>query len=151
MSLTTWLDGKVTRQKLASLIPPVPPDAPRLKRLMLPQGELAQFHDGEEGMRYVASVELKPGTVRGNHYHEKKREWFYMISGELFLIVQDLDSGIREQINLKPGDLVYISPKVAHAFQVQAPGYAVEFSPVAFDAADTYRAPLITPEHLFRR
>ena len=64
MSLTTWLDGKVTRQKLASLIPPVPPDAPRVKRLMLPQGELAQFHDGEEGMRYVASVELKPGTVR---------------------------------------------------------------------------------------
>jgi mannose-6-phosphate isomerase-like protein (cupin superfamily) len=111
---------------------------------MLPQGELAQFHDGEEGMRYIASVELKPGTVRGNHYHEKKREWFYLISGELLLVVQDLESAVREEIHLKSGDLVYISPSVAHAFGVQAPGYGVEFSPVAFDPADTYRTQLIT-------
>src|SRR5258705_6781662 len=69
MSETSLLSGKVTRQSLPILQPPTAPGSPVLKRLKLPQGELAQFYDGEPGIQYIAYIELLPGNPRGNHYH----------------------------------------------------------------------------------
>src|SRR5436305_702140 len=79
------LGGKVRKQALAVVQPPSVAESPTLKRLMLPQGELAQFYDGDEGIRYIAQIELQAGSVRGNHYHKAKEEWVYLISGEVNL------------------------------------------------------------------
>lgn len=138
----TCLQGKVSVESLPALTPPFPPDAPRRKRLSLPQGELASFHDGEPGMRYIAGIVLQPGSVRGNHYHEAKNERLYVVAGELDLVLEDVDTGERETVRLGPGDLACIPPRVAHALRVVQAGYAIEFSPEAFDAADTFRRPL---------
>jgi quercetin dioxygenase-like cupin family protein len=113
-----------------------------LKRVVLPQGELAQFYDAEEAIRYIASIELKEGTVRGNHYHEVKREYIYILSGELLLALEEVTSHAREQLRLQGGDLVLIQPGIAHALQVTQRGMAVEFSPDRFNPADTFRAEL---------
>src|SRR5438876_1722495 len=113
---------------------------PALKRVMLPQGELAQFHDSEEGIRYIASIELKAGTVRGNHYHKIKREYIYVLSGEVLLVLAELESRARETLEIKGGDLILIEPGIVHALQVKQTGRAVEFSPNRFDPSDTYRA-----------
>src|ERR1043165_2588050 len=99
-----------------------------LKRLMLPQGELAQFYDGDEGIRYIAQIELQAGSVRGNHYHKAKEEWVYLISGEVNLIVEDLESKAREAAVLQAGDLVFIKTGIVHALQVTKSGQAIEFS-----------------------
>src|SRR5258707_13192040 len=103
MSETTLLDGKVTKRTLPLVQPSSTPDSRTLKRLMLPQGELAQFYDGEEGIRYIAQIELQAGSVRGNHYHKVKHEWVYMMSGEVTLIVEDLESKARETALLVAG------------------------------------------------
>lgn len=113
------------------------------KRLLLAQGELAQFHDGEEGIRYLAAIQLVSGTARGNHYHRRKQEWVYLIAGAIQLVVEDVETKIRETFPMVTGDLVYISPGVAHTFVVQKKGLAVEFSPVRFDPADTARYTLV--------
>jgi hypothetical protein len=73
---TTLLNGKVLKRSLPLLQLPLGPDAPALKRLLLPQGELAQFYDAEQGIRYMAFIKLLPGQVRGNHYHKVKKNWF---------------------------------------------------------------------------
>jgi quercetin dioxygenase-like cupin family protein len=137
------LGGKVTKRELPIVHPASTPGSPALKRLMLPQGELAQFYDGEQGIKYIAQIELQAGSVRGNHFHKVKQEWVYMMSGEVMLIVEHLDSNTRESVQLKAGDLAFIQTGVVHALQVTKSGQAIEFSTARFDPADTYRQKLI--------
>lgn len=136
---STFLDGKVLKRTLPAMRPPVPAEAPVLKRLLLPQGELAQFHDGDDPVRYLAYIELLEGQARGNHYHKVKEESVYVIRGELELIVEDLASRAREVVPLRGGDLAVIQPGIAHALRTVKSGQAVEFSKARFDPADTYR------------
>jgi quercetin dioxygenase-like cupin family protein len=113
-----------------------------VKRLLLPQGELAQFYDSDDPVRYIAYVELRPGTVRGNHYHRIKEELVYLILGEIVLLVEEVDSKARESIRLKAGELAVIQPGIAHALRVVKAGHAVECSKTRFEATDSYRYPL---------
>jgi hypothetical protein len=133
-----FLAGKVRKISLPVVHGRPEPKAPHLKRLLLPQGELAQFHDGPEAMRYLAFVELRARAVRGNHFHKKKEEWIYMVSGELSLVLADINSGVRDTFTLACGDLAFISTGIAHALHVTQSGQAIEFSPAAFDPADSY-------------
>lgn len=61
-----------------------------------------------------------PGAVipRGNHYHKKKKEWFYIIKGTMKAKVQSLDWSIKEESvfdeNLKK--FIYIPPNTVHTF-----------------------------------
>ena len=133
-----FLDGKVLKQSLPVVPLPVEPDAPNLRRLLLPQGELAQFHNAEEGVRYIAFIELLPGQVRGNHYHKAKEEMLYVIQGEVLLLVTDVESKVQASVSLRAGDLAVIQTGVAHALRATAPGQAIEFSATRFDPADIH-------------
>lgn len=134
-----FLNGKLRRISLPCLRGSPGPDAPLLKRLLLPQGELAQFCDGAEPVRYIAAVELLPGHIRGNHYHHRKREWLYLFSGDVTLHAADSASLERLSLPLRPGDLAFFSPGLAHALDPRSHSLAVEFSPTPFDPADTHR------------
>ena len=133
------LAGKVTKRSLPVVKPPFGPEAPDLKRLMLPQGELAQFFNGEQPIQYIAFIELQPGSARGNHYHKVKSEWVYLIRGTMRLLVQDVEVNACESITLNAGDLTFIQTGVAHALEPLEPGLAIEFSSARFDPADIYR------------
>lgn len=139
---SSFLDGKVTKQSLPAVQPPVPADTPVRKRLLLPQGELAQFHDADEPVHYLAYIELLEGQTRGNHYHQVKEESVYVIRGELELVVEDVASRAREVVSLRAGDLAVIQPGIAHVLRTLKPGQAIEFSKARFDPADTHRFPL---------
>jgi len=143
MNSSTLLDGKVQIQSLPVIQGTPPADSPRLKRLFLPQGELAQFYSGEQGIRYIAFAELRPDCVRGNHYHNVKEEFVYLLSGESLLVVDDIECKTRASTTLKAGDLVFIRTRIAHAFRPVCAGQAIEFSSAAFNAADVHRFPLI--------
>jgi uncharacterized RmlC-like cupin family protein len=139
MAEIALLGGKIRKKALPVVHPPSGLESPTLKRLMLPQGELAQFYDGEEGIRYIAQIELQAGSVRGNHYHKVKEEWVYLISGEVNLIVEDLECKARENVSLVAGDLLFIQTGVVHALEITKSGQAIEFSTARFDPADIYR------------
>src|SRR5436305_10949814 len=109
MTETSLLAGKVVRQSLPILQPPTAPNSPVLKRLKLPQGELAQFYDGDPGIRYIAYLELLPGNPRGNHYHTHKPEWIYLLTGELSLFVEDLGTKKGEKLTMVAGEIVRIA------------------------------------------
>ena len=142
MRESTFLNGKVLKRSLPALHLPLGPDAPVLKRLLLPQGELAQFYDAEEGIRYMAFIELLPGQVRGNHYHKVKEELVYLIRGEVLLSIADIDSKAPASVALRTGDLAVIRTGIAHALRTVEPGQAVEFSSSRFDPADIHQFPL---------
>ena len=127
MSESAFLNGKVLKRSLPVFQLPLGPEAPALKRLFLPQGELAQFYDADEGIRYMAFIELLPGQVRGNHYHKVKEELVYVIRGEVLLSVADIDSKARASVTLRAGDLALIQTGIAHALRTSraGPGYRV--------------------------
>lgn len=143
MTETLFLERRVIKRTLSVIQGRPDSNAPILKRLFLAQGELAQIYDGADGIRYLAYVELRPGAVRGNHYHEMKEEGIYVIEGEIELVVEDPVSKERAPISLVSGDLVVIPVRVAHAFRTVRKGHAIEYSPTRFDPADAFGYPLI--------
>lgn len=138
MSHDSAFGGRATRTSLP-IVEPGAVDLPRLKRLILPQGDLAQLYEPDEGIRYLAWLELKVGSVRGNHHHRGKREFFYLIAGRVELVLEELESGARVKWQLAAGDLVYFKPGIVHAYCPTADGQAVEFSPQRFQAEGTLR------------
>src|SRR5579859_3526509 len=100
MTTTPFLAGKVIKHSLMVIEGRPGSDAPALKRLNLPQGELAQVYDGDEGIRYLACMELRPGCIRGNHYHEVKAEVIYIIRGEILLVVEDIVTRERASLSM---------------------------------------------------
>ncbi len=142
MAETEYLAGAVKKWSLPVITGPSGPDAPALKRLLLPQGELAQVYNADEGIRYMAVVETRVGFARGNHYHKVKQERIYVLRGEVVAIVEDIQTRARAEVPLRTGDLLLIQPGIAHALQTVEPGQAIEFGQVCFDAADIFTYPL---------
>ena len=139
----SFLDGRVRRESLPLLAVPTKPDDPELRRLDLPQGQLAQISRAEVAVRYMAWAELRVGGIRGNHWHHRKEEWIYLIEGGVELIVEDRDSKEHEEFTMVTGDLVVIDPGVAHALRPVRDGQCIEYSPVPFDPEDTEAYPLV--------
>jgi len=143
MTDETFFSGGLVRRRLPALTPDPQATLPVLKRLMLTQGELAQFHDSDLSVHYIAALELREGSVRGNHYHQTKVEHVYLMRGEIELIALEMKSGERVEVVMQAGDLVVIQPGVAHAFRIRQPGLAVEFAGTRFDPSDIHRHSLL--------
>ena len=142
MSETTILNGRGRKQSLPVVEPQNAAGSPTLKRLLLPQGELAQFFDGDEAIRYLAYIELRSGSARGNHFHKVKEEWIYLLSGEAMLLLEDIETKEQGILPLKVGDVAFVQTGIAHAIQVVQSGQAIEFSSARFDAQDIYKYPI---------
>ena len=138
MAESEYLAGKVLKWSLPVISGRPGPDAPALKRLLLPQGELAQVHDSDEGIRYMAVIETRIGCDRGNHYHKVKEERIYVLQGELLVLAENLQSRERASVRLQTGDLLLIETGIAHLLRTVEPGQAIEFSNTRFDAADIF-------------
>jgi len=143
MNEISFLDGKVVKRSLRIFEGAPPAGTIGPKRLILPQGELANFYDEPEGIRYLAYIELRQDSIRGNHLHRVKEEQVYIIQGEALLVIQEPSSGKKESINLSPGDLVKISTGIAHALKAVQRGHGIEFSTAQFDPTDIERVKLI--------
>jgi dTDP-4-dehydrorhamnose 3,5-epimerase len=66
---------------------------------------------------YVATI--KPGAVRGNHYHKKRIEWFLILNGKAKLYLEDLKTQKKVCLTLSSNAprVVTIFPRVAHALK----------------------------------
>jgi uncharacterized RmlC-like cupin family protein len=135
----TFLGGAVRKVSLPVFTNSPAPGAPAVKRLLLPQGELAQILDEGVPIQYLAFMELRAGSIRGNHVHKVKQEFVYIARGEALLALQDTVSKVRESISLRAGDLVFIPAGIAHALQVTQDGCGVEYAQARFDPSDTER------------
>lgn len=139
---TRHFAGRFVQHRLPMFELPVPPEAPVAKRLNLPQGELAQIHCAEEPIRYLAAIELREGSVRGNHYHLAKK-CVYLMSGALTVVLEDRETRERLEVEMEAGDRIDTAPGLAHALRITRSGWAVEFAPDPLDSGDTYRYPVI--------
>ncbi len=100
-------------------------------RIMEERGELAQIVN-DECFRHLVYLELKPGFFRGKHYHLKREEVFYVISGKVKAVFEDIETKERLEKILGTGDKVMILPKCAHVF------FPVEYSQLLHYSKDKY-------------
>lgn len=109
----------------------------REKRLIQDRGELVLLSDGEE-IRHITFFTLKPGPnfSRGGHYHKKKTEKFYLVSGRLRITLMDVETEETEVLELEAGQKVAIHPMCAHRFQAIVPSQVIEYYATAFDLED---------------
>lgn len=63
----------------------------------------------------VTEIFTRQGAVRGNHVHEQTTQWTYIVSGQLYMLLQDED-GLHPRVAVQ-GDLVCEPPGKPHAWK----------------------------------
>jgi mannose-6-phosphate isomerase-like protein (cupin superfamily) len=137
MAAQSFFGGRATVKTL--LVTDTPASrAEIVARLQSPRGEMAVLTDGTIPLRHLSYLEFRPAMFRGNHFHKLRHEYFYLIQGELTLVMADLASGERASVQMRTGDLAYITPGIAHVLNPATPGHAVEYAAEPFDLSDVY-------------
>jgi dTDP-4-dehydrorhamnose 3,5-epimerase-like enzyme len=111
------------------------------RRVSSEKGEMAQIlNRADEAFRHLVYWELdsgKSGQERGHHYHERKVERFYVLTGELELSLKDIESPAVKKVIVRAGERVTIHPRVAHAFLSLSYSQVLEYSTEPYDPSDT--------------
>ena len=79
--------------------------------------EMLKRNELKEDIKQVYVATIKPGHVRGNHYHLKRTEWLFIINGKAELYLEDIKTKekICLKISSKKPKVITIFPKIAHA------------------------------------
>jgi len=72
---------------------------------------------GTVGNLHVVSI--RPGTARGNHYHEDATEWLLVFGGPATILWRSAEQPAPKELDLKEGGpwLFEIPPLVEHAIE----------------------------------
>lgn len=112
------------------------------RRFFSSKGEMAQIlNRANEAFKHLVYWDLdsgRNGQERGHHYHVRKTEHFYILSGEIELYIEDLESSEKKKLLLNSGSRLAISPGVAHAFRSRTYSQVLEYSPEPYDPSDTH-------------
>jgi dTDP-4-dehydrorhamnose 3,5-epimerase-like enzyme len=128
--------NKVTIEKL-----PNTKEIPGPKRWEEERGEFVQVAY-QETMRHLAAFEIRKGYSRGNHYHEKKEEIFYVFQGKIKASLIDMDTLQKEEKILEKGNKIRVQPRCGHLFYGLEDALVIEYSPQIYDIADAYKVNL---------
>src|SRR5258706_1590236 len=103
-------------------------------RIISSNGEMSQISNGIPFV-FLLYIEflMHPNKIRGNHYHQKKDEFMYIIKGRLRAVYEDIDTNERQSMILEEGALVNVKPRCAHIYIPLEYTQAIEFSPNEYD------------------
>ena len=127
---------KVTAEKL-----PNTREIPGPKRWEEERGEFVQIAF-QETMRHLAAFEIRKGHSRGDHYHERKEEIFYVFQGKIKATFMDMDTFQQEEKILEKGNRIRVKPRCGHRFYGLEDTLVVEYSPQVYEKEDTYKVNL---------
>ena len=113
-------------------------ELPGAKRWKEERGTFVQIAYQEE-MHHLALFEIRKRFSRGNHYHRKKEEIFYLFEGKIRAIFMDMDTLQRDEKILEEGDKIRIKAHCGHIFYGLEDTLVAEYSPQVFDPEDSYK------------
>lgn len=108
------------------------------KRWVDEKGEFAQISYRED-IGHLAFFELRKGQSRGSHYHERKEEVFYVISGRIKAFFIDKENGEQQTYVLEKGMKIRVETLVGHVFYGMEDSLVIEYSPQYYDKEDAHR------------
>ena len=117
---------------------PVTRDFLPRKRLLEERGELALIEDGMaiHHLGYFSLVRDK--GCRGGHFHLKKTEHFYVVSGRLRLELADPETGEHAELTLGAGQRAVVHPGCAHRFRAEETAQVIEYYEGRYDRGDDH-------------
>ena len=137
------LDKKVIIEQL-----PIGGDNGLERRIFSEKGEMAQIlNRTDEAFKQLVYWELdstNSNQERGHHYHGRRIEQIYVLTGELELLLKDIESSDNKKVIINAGNRVTISPRVAHAYRSLMYSQVLEYSPEPYDPIDTYPYKVVT-------
>lgn len=96
------------------------------------RGKLVQLISG--GYAQINVLFSKAGTVRGNHYHKRCTEAFYVVSGSV--IVGVVNGEISEEITFLQGDFFQIQPEHVHSLHFEEDCTLVQLYDIPVENSD---------------
>jgi len=111
------------------------------KRWEEERGEFVQVAY-QEAVHHLAAFEIRKGFSRGDHYHEKKEEIFYIFQGRIKVSFLDMESLQKEERILEKGDKIRVKPRCGHLFYGLEDTVVIEYSPQVYDKEDSYKIDL---------
>ncbi len=100
-----------------------------VRRVPKPWGHEIVFAENE---RYAGKIlHIEPGHKLSLQYHERKDETLYVLSGEVYLLVEV--DGVLTESRLRPGDSYRIRPGVRHRMRAETGCDLVEVSSPELD------------------
>jgi len=67
----------------------------------------------------INHITSSAGSIRGNHYHKKTLELFYIISGTIEVFIKNLRNGKETSFNVISGDIFIVEPYELHTFNIK--------------------------------
>ena len=100
-----------------------------MRRVPKPWGHELVFAENE---RYAGKIlHLEAGHQLSLQYHERKDETVYVLSGEVYLLIEE--GGVMVERRLAPGEAYRIRARVKHRMRAEAPCDLVEVSSPELD------------------
>jgi len=113
--------------------------------------EMLKRNEIKEDIKQIYVATIKPGCVRGNHYHLKRIEWFMIIKGKVEFCLEDIKTKERVCLKLssKKPEVITVFPKIAHAVKNigKETTYLVSAQNTIYNrrTPDTYEYQIIAP------
>jgi len=81
--------------------------------------EMLRRNGLKDEIKQISVASIKPGCVRGNHYHLNKTEWFFIINGKANFYLENPKTGERICLKLssKNPKAITVFPQIAHAIK----------------------------------
>ena len=81
----------------------------------------------------VNFIETVANQVRGNHYHKQTRELFFIVAGEVEIVVENTLSGERHEFCARKGDMFVVEPYELHTFRTRTDAQWINMLSQALD------------------
>ncbi len=96
----------------------------------------------------VITGTMNAGAVLGDHYHKVTDLFFFLVEGRCRVDIECLDTGLRRNLDLEPGEGLHIAAFEAHAVRFEAPSRFIMLKSHAFDPdlPDIYDHPVRSRE-----
>jgi UDP-2-acetamido-2,6-beta-L-arabino-hexul-4-ose reductase len=89
-----------------------------LKKNIDDRGTLVEVLRSDEVGEFnqIYSATIKPGKMRGGHYHKDRKEWFCILTGEGIYKIKDIDTGEEIEIPIREGEFkqIELEPGLYH-------------------------------------
>lgn len=82
----------------------------------------------------VNFIETGAGQIRGGHYHKETHELFFIISGEIDVVLDDMKSGKHTEFAAKKGDMFVVEPYELHTFHTRTAAQWINMLSRALDS-----------------
>ncbi|MET0494858.1 MAG: cupin domain-containing protein [Actinoplanes sp.] len=63
---------------------------------------------------WMGETHVSAATASDNHHHGESETAIYIVRGNPVFVFYDVDSGVEQRIETKPGDYIFVPPWVPH-------------------------------------